>query len=266
MSENIRPFLVDLTLLMSIIMLIVNSSIISKNFFNYNYDQNLYTRNDKLYVFIYIILIIGMHPNRYLDIVKVIYKLFNVLTKFASDNNNIIIYSSIINVVVIILCLIILKSFQLTPRIMITLGILTGIQVICRIIWGYNLLYKRIGGGISYKDRNIHTRLVDTMYHKAGNYDYDKLYEILVQANSKISIINKMKSEDRNKYILEELLKMDLSKITLKDPKLNDIKNKFQNEKDKLQKDIDDLTIKVNKLSEVKNNSDNLTKCIKKYI
>lgn len=265
MHPNIRPIVVDLTLLLSIIILIANSSFISKNFFNYVYDQKLYSRNDMLYLFIYVVYLIGLQPSRFRDILKIIYKSFNVLLKFASDNNNISIYSSILNIVLVITCMLIIKFFQLTPTVMTILGVLTGLQVVCRLIWGYTLLRRRITGDISYNERNIHNRLVDKMYKDSANYDYDKLYEILVQANSKIGVINKLSSEDRNKYILEELLKIDLSKVVLNDQRLNSIKNKFQNEKDKFQQNIDDLTIKVNKLSKLKNNSDNLAKCIKKY-
>jgi hypothetical protein len=265
MTAKIRPLLVDFTLMISLILLIVNSGIISNKFFNYQYDKSLYARNDMLYIVIYIVYIVGLYPNRYIDLIRIVSNVFNTIVKVASDNKNIIVLSTVFNLILVIISFIIIQFFQLTPNIMIILGVLTSLQIICRLIWGYNMLKKRILSTKTYDEKLVEARNVDTILNNMANADYEKLYEILVNANKTITNINKLKPEDRNKYIIEGLLKVDLSKVVLNDQNLNNIKNKFQIEKDKLQKDIDNLNIKVNKLSELKSNSDNLVKCIKKY-
>ena len=68
MTAKIRPLLVDFTLMISLILLIINSGIISNKFFNYQYDKSLYARNDMLYIVIYIVYIVGLYPTIYCNI------------------------------------------------------------------------------------------------------------------------------------------------------------------------------------------------------
>ena len=57
MNNSIRPLLVDIILLISIIILIFNSTKISSNFFYYIFDRKFLTRIDILYIIIYIVYI-----------------------------------------------------------------------------------------------------------------------------------------------------------------------------------------------------------------
>lgn len=258
MNTSIRPMTIDIILLITIIILILNSIKISNNFFNFIFDKKLLTRIDLLYLIIYIVYLMGISPTRYIDLLKIVYKTINIILKYVSDSNNILLYSTVLNILLIIAIQIILITQPFTKRILITLGILSGIQVITRILWGYKILSNRFTDTAGYKNRMNDIQAIDVIIHQMAEADYDQLYTILMKTNANISHISKLEDTERKKYILQQLFNLDLTKMNLSTKDLDVVK--------KLQNHINILKDKLKKLTDINSKHLNIVKCIKKEI
>lgn len=258
MSSTIRPMTVDIILLISIIILIINSIKISKNFFNFIFDRKFLTRIDILYLIIYVVYILGISPTRYIDLLKISYKTLSIILKHVTDSNNILLYSTVLNILLIIAIQIILITQPFTKRILITLGILSAIQVCTRVLWGYKILSNRFTDKHGYKKRMDNIKAIDVIIHQLAEADYNKFHTILKKTNTNISNISKLSEEERKKYILYQLFNIDLTKINLSNKDLEIVK--------KLQLHINMLNYKLKKLTDINTKHTNIVKCIKSEI
>ena len=265
MSIPIRPVIIDLIILSSFVKMMQLNMKMSKNYFRYIYNPKIQDKMTFLYILIYTVYIIGIKPSRYTNILKIIYKLFGVFTKLLSDKNDITMYSMVLNLFITILIILISKYKKLTKNVMIILGGLTVIQILCRIVWGYKLINNRIIGNLNYKQKQENLEATDILIDKTAEQDFDKLYDILKKAGSNIEIISKLSPEKRNAYIIQELLKVDLSKLNLSDQAITQIQNQFNMEKDELQKYINNLNTKINSLSKYQQKTNQLLSCVKKH-
>lgn len=265
MSTPIRPVIIDLIMLASFVKMMQLNMKMSKNYFRYIYNPNIQNNMTLLYILIYTVYIIGIKPTRYTNILKIIYKLFGVFTKLLSDKNDIIMYSMVLNMFITLFIILISKYKRLTKNVMIVLGGLTIIQILCRIVWGYNLINKRIIGSLNYKQKQENLEATDILIDKTANQDFDKLYDILKKAGANIGTLAKLSPEKRNAYIIQELLKVDLSKLNLSDQAITQIQTQFNMEKDELQKYINNLNTKINSLSKYQQKTNQLLSCVKKY-
>tara|TARA_B100000683_G_C12449808_1_gene539629 strand:+ start:555 stop:1355 length:801 start_codon:yes stop_codon:yes gene_type:complete len=265
MTTTVRPILIDLIILASFIKMMQYNIKMSTNYFKYRYNPQIHNRMTLLYVLIYTVYIIGIKPGRYLNILKIIYKLFNVFTKLITDKNNIVMIAMVINLFISIIILIISKTGKLTKNIMIALGLLTVVQILCRIVWGYNMINKRILTNANYNKRSENLKAGDLVIEKIANQDYDKLYLILKKLDTNFEKISKLSPEKRNAYIIQELMKLDLSKIHLKDEIVQKIQQEFNLEKDQLQNSITNLNEKINNLQKYQESTKGLMNCVAKY-
>ena len=148
---------------------------------------------------------------------------------------------------------------------MIALGLLTVVQILCRIVWGYNMINKRILTNANYNKRSENLKAGDLVIEKIANQDYDKLYLILKKLDTNFEKISKLSPEKRNAYIIQELIKLDLSKIYLKDEIVKKIQQEFNLEKDQLQNSITNLNEKINNLQKYQESTKGLMNCVAKY-
>ena len=154
---------------------------------------------------------------------------------------------------------------KLTANVMIILGILTIIQILCRIVWGYNLINKRVSSNLNYKQKQDNLEATDILIEKTANQNFDNLYDVIKKAGNKVDVIAKLSPEKRNAYIIQELLNIDLSKLNLNDQTITQIQNQFNMEKDQLQKYINNLNLKINSLSQYQQKTNQLLNCVKKH-
>ena len=68
MAQPIQPILIDIILVISFIKLVLLNVNVAQNYFKYIYDPSLSIQMGLLYVFIYAVLYIGIHPTKYYDI------------------------------------------------------------------------------------------------------------------------------------------------------------------------------------------------------
>lgn len=261
MTQPIRPVLIDMILLLTFIKLIMYNITITKNYFNYIYNPDLSIRMSLLYIIIYAVLYIGIHPVKYYDIIRIIFKSINVIVQVMSDNNNTMTYLMIINLFISIIILFLFNTQKLTKNIMITIGILSSFQIIYKIIWGYNTIKRRIIHNINYTDRMKNIEASDVIIHQTAEQDFNKIYELVKTINHDIRHISTLSNKEKQQYILRILMKLDLTNLDLED----EIKKKFSLETNQLRKYINNLKNKIKKIETLQKHNNELIKCVKKY-
>ena len=262
MAQPIQPILIDLILVISFVKLVLYNITIAQNYFNYLYDPSLSLKMGLLYILIYAVLYIGIHPDKYYDILRIIYKTINVILKFISDQKSVYAYMFVINIIISIVILIILSTQKLTKNTMIIVGTLSCFQVLYKLLWGYKTINKRFQEKITYQERLDNINASDVFIHQIAEQDFNKLYELIKTIQKDIKLINKLNTAERQKYILQKLIKLDLTKTGLED----EIKKKFNLETNQLKQYITNLKTKIKKIEELQKNNNDLIKCVKKYV
>lgn len=262
MAQPIQPILIDLILIISFVKLVLYNITIAQNYFNYLYDPSLSLKMGLLYLLIYAVLYIGIYPNKYYDILRIITKTINVILKFISDQQSIYAYMFVINLTISLVIFVILSTQKLTKNTMIIVGALSCFQVFYKLLWGYKTINKRFQEKITYQERLDNIKASDVLIHQIAEQDFNKLYELIKTIQKDIKLINKLKPAERQKYILQQLIKLDLTKTGLED----EIKKKFNLETNQLKQYITNLKTKIKKIEELQKNNNDLIKCVKKYV
>ena len=95
--------------------------------------------------------------------------------------------------------------------------------------------------------------------------EINKEYDILKKASTNMGTLAKLSPKKRNAYIIQELLKVDISKLNLSNQAITQIQTQFNMEKDELQKYINNLNTKINSLSKYQQKTNKLLSCVKKH-
>lgn len=262
MAQPIQPILIDIILVISFVKLVLLNINVAQNYFNYLYDPSLSIKMGLLYLLIYAVLYIGIHPTKYYDLIRIIYKTMNVILKFISDQQSVYAYMFIINLTISIVIFTILSTQKLTKNTMIIVGALSCFQVIYKLLWGYNTINKRFQEQTTYQERLDDIKASDVFIHQIAEQDFNKLYELIKTIQKDIKKINKLNPEEKQKYILQQLIKLDLTKTGLED----EIKKKFNLETKELKQYISNLKTKIKKIEDLQKNNNELIKCVKKYV
>lgn len=237
-------------LLLSIITLIIRSfGLITLNFSNYIYNPTIFKHTTYLYSLFYIVLIIGWKPTRFYHIIKILYKLFGVASKYISDEDNLVLNVTVLDSVILsILGMIIINTQKLTTNVMKTLAVITGLRFICKFFWGYKTTRNVILSGVSLIEQEKNIKANDLLLKKLADADYDVLYKSIDNLSDTYKAYNTLKTdEERKNFIMLKVLELESNK-KLESSTSNYIKN---------------LSSKIDELNKLKQSSKNLLTCMK---
>lgn len=237
-------------LLLSIITLIIRSfGLITINFSNYIYNPIIFKYTNYLYILFYIVLIIGWKPTRFYHIIKIIYKLFGVASKYITEEDNLLLYVQAFDSVILsILGIIIINTQKLTANVMKTLAVITGLRFICKFFWGYKKIRNVILSGVSLIEQEKNIKANDLILKKIADADYDVLYKSIDNLSNTYKTYTSLKTdEERKNFIMLKVLELESNE------KLDSNKSKY----------IKDLSSKIDELNKLKQSSQKLLTCMK---
>ena len=184
----------DVIILVLSIVMVYNTIIVAKDFFNQRHNERLITINTLLYVVIVLVSLFGLYPRTYINLVKSIYQIVKTSFVGAYDSNDIVVYSAIANIIIITIIAIILKTLTLTNNVYVVLGVLTTGLVVTRTIWSLNMCNTRYT--TPHETRVTQIAAVENLLDKVGNSDTTVIYRVLktilsIDTDSKVDTVSK---------------------------------------------------------------------------